>query len=60
MTNTLSHRDKYYRNYRLSLWNEGKPTAKVHIRAMGDSELLSIVPTEQKAREVIDEWIMAP
>lgn len=60
MTNSsLSHRDIYYRGYRLSLFREGKPTAKVHIHAMGDPELLSIVPTVEKAKETIDGWLDA-
>lgn len=58
MTNTLP-RDTYYRNYRLSLLSEGTPTERVHIRVMGDSELLSVVPTIDKAKSVIDEWMDA-
>lgn len=58
MTNSLPT-DTYYRGYRLSHLREGTPTAKVHIHAMGDPELLSIVPTEAKAKETIDEWLNA-
>lgn len=52
--------DTYYRGYRLSQFRVGTPTEKVHIYAMGDPELLSIVPTIDKAKEVIDEWMIAP
>ena len=50
------HTDTYYRGYRLSLLREGTPTEKVHIHAMGDPELISIVPSLEKAREIIDTW----
>lgn len=51
--------DIYYRGYRLSRLRAGTPTEKVHIHAQGDPELLSIVPTMDKARAVIDDWLNA-
>ena len=51
--------DTYYRGYRLSTFRAGTPTEKVHIHAMGDPELLSIVPNQDKARATIDEWLNA-
>lgn len=57
---SLDVRDIYYRGYRLSIWNEGKPTGKVHIYAMGDSEVLSIVPTVADAEMIVDDYHEAP
>lgn len=54
------HRDIYYRGYRLSIMRESTPTQTIHIHAPGDPTLLALVPTEEKAREVVDGYHNAP
>jgi hypothetical protein len=51
--------DIYYRGYRLTTLRQGTPTEKVHIHAMGDPELVSIVPDAITARNTIDSWLEA-
>lgn len=51
--------DTYYRGYRLSRLREGTPTETVHIRWMGQDELIAAVPTLDQAKSTIDEWLRA-
>jgi hypothetical protein len=44
-----------YRGYLLRVVRRGTPTETVHIRQHG--EFISAVPTIDKAKEVIDEWM---
>jgi hypothetical protein len=51
--------DTYYRGYRLTLMAQGTPTERIHIRQMGDPELIAGVPDMHTARAVIDGWLNA-
>lgn len=57
--------DTYYRGYRLSRVREGTPSETVHIYHGIDHidtvvwDLISLVPTMERAKETIDNWLDA-